>query len=239
MTTDRDPERLAAGGDAAPTEVAEALRGAQRVAPPPASLERIATQLEPLFAAPLPAAGLPIAAKLGVLAGAAVVAGGVWWATAAAPTPGRPATPAVSAPESPTNVAVEPARATGDPPAASPAGSAEAATSAQGEAPPQPQAGTSPSAAAKPANSGAAEVSLLATAQAALRSDPSRALALVSEHERRFPHGALVQEREVVRIEALRRLGKAGEARDRASKFERDYPDSAHRRKVRDTATAP
>ncbi len=42
----------------------------------------------------------------------------------------------------------------------------------------------------------------------------------------------LRQEREVIAIEALRRLGKADQARERGSDFRREFPDSAHGRAV-------
>ena len=80
--------------------------------------------------------------------------------------------------------------------------------------------------------SGPSESALLAQAQAALQSNPSRALALTREHKRRFPNGALAQEREVIAIEALKRMGDGESARKRAKDFENSYPGSAHRRKV-------
>jgi hypothetical protein len=42
----------------------------------------------------------------------------------------------------------------------------------------------------------------------------------------------LAQEREVIAIEALKRLGRDGDARWRAEQFDRAYPDSVHKRKV-------
>ena len=76
------------------------------------------------------------------------------------------------------------------------------------------------------------ETALLAAARAALTQDPQRALALTQEHTRRFPQGALSQEREVIAIEALSRLGQTSAARQRARAFERQYPGSAHQQKV-------
>ena len=76
----------------------------------------------------------------------------------------------------------------------------------------QPSAGNR--AAATP--SWPSEAQLLQAAQASLRSNPRRALALAREHEQRFPKGALAQEREVITIEALSQLGRADDARDRS-----------------------
>jgi hypothetical protein len=76
------------------------------------------------------------------------------------------------------------------------------------------------------------ESDLLGRAHAALRSDPARALALADEHRRKFPNGVLVQEREVLSIEALERLGRHADAVSRADRFLRNFPGSAHRSKV-------
>jgi hypothetical protein len=79
---------------------------------------------------------------------------------------------------------------------------------------------------------GESESDLLGRAQAALRADPNRALSLAAEHRRKFPNGVLVQEREVLSIEALERLGRHKEAVSRADTFLRSFPGSAHRSKV-------
>lgn len=80
------------------------------------------------------------------------------------------------------------------------------------------------------------EVALLDSARSALATDPRRALALTQEHMRRFPHGALAQEREVIAIEALSRTGQMDAARSRGIEFARHYPGSAHLPKI-DQAT--
>ena len=72
------------------------------------------------------------------------------------------------------------------------------------------------------------EVSYLRRARGALKSDPARALELANGHPSRFPHGALDQEREIVAIDALVRLGRRGESRARADAFRARYPSSAH-----------
>jgi hypothetical protein len=83
--------------------------------------------------------------------------------------------------------------------------------------------------------SGLNEVALLDAARSALATDPRRALTLTQEHARRFPHGALSQEREVIAIDALSKLGQTDAAKARGSDFERRYPGSAHQPKIDQT----
>lgn len=78
----------------------------------------------------------------------------------------------------------------------------------------------------------AAEMALLHSAQDALRTSPSSALAKTAEHARRFPRSALAQEREVIAVEALVKLGRKDEARARVSRFEKTYPGSTHARRL-------
>jgi hypothetical protein len=89
---------------------------------------------------------------------------------------------------------------------------------------------------AKPAASDTgmeAEVRLLERAQDALRSrSPSEALALADEHARRFPQGILVQEREVIAVEALVKAGRRDEAKARAARFRARFPGSSHTRRL-------
>jgi hypothetical protein len=77
-----------------------------------------------------------------------------------------------------------------------------------------------------------AEVKLLERAQDALRTRSGEALALCTEHARRFPQGLLAQEREVIAIEALTQAGKLPEAQARAARFATSYPNSTHLRRV-------
>jgi hypothetical protein len=72
------------------------------------------------------------------------------------------------------------------------------------------------------------EAELLFEARSAMPSDAARALRLVGEHEKRYPKGRLVPEREVLAIEALRSLGRKAEADARLRRFEARYPDSFH-----------
>lgn len=77
-----------------------------------------------------------------------------------------------------------------------------------------------------PAASG--EFALIQRAQAALPSDPALALAIADEHARAFPAGELTQEREVVAVEALSRLGRRAEAKRRASALLERFPSTPY-----------
>ena len=58
------------------------------------------------------------------------------------------------------------------------------------------------------------------------------ALRVAEEHAARFSTGAMAQEREVVVIEALMKLGRGSEARTRADAFRASWPASAHVTKI-------
>jgi hypothetical protein len=76
------------------------------------------------------------------------------------------------------------------------------------------------------------EISLLHRAQQAVTRAPSEALALSELHAQEFPDGVFVQEREVIAIDSLLRLGRVAEAEARARAFSAHYPGSAHARRV-------
>jgi hypothetical protein len=130
---------------------------------------------------------------------------------------------------------VQPAPTTrADVPASPPEPSTEAPSSSAAPAP-----STSPSAHARSQASSAApaedpdrEVALLQHAQDALAVDPSRALSICAEHSRGFPHGLLAQEREVIAVDALVRLGRLEDAQQRAARFAAAYPSSTHLRRI-------
>jgi hypothetical protein len=88
------------------------------------------------------------------------------------------------------------------------------------------------------ARAGESEVAILEAAEDALSSNPVSALARADHHANRFPNGALAQEREVIAIDALMRLGRGGEARYRAENFYRAFPSSAHRQRIEALLTA-
>lgn len=85
-----------------------------------------------------------------------------------------------------------------------------------------------PGVARRESGDGLSETVLLEQARAALQSRPAAALELTRRHQARFPRGVLAQEREVIAIEALQRLGRKTAARARAAEFERRYRGSVH-----------
>ena len=103
--------------------------------------------------------------------------------------------------------------------------------------PPVPTAGAAGAAArrsAKPlaGSAAATELELVQRAQSALASDPARSLAITSEHERAFPSGEFVQEREVIAVEALSRLGRKEEALRRARALLQRYPRTPYAARI-------
>lgn len=76
------------------------------------------------------------------------------------------------------------------------------------------------------------ELPLLQRARSALKSEPNTALALVRRHAQDFPRSQFTQEREVIRIEALRALGRNEEAERAGEDFSRRFPGSAHESKL-------
>ena len=77
-----------------------------------------------------------------------------------------------------------------------------------------------------------AEVTLLQNAQDALPTNPALALADCDDDARRYPNGLLAQEREVLAIDALVRLGRHDDATARAARFSAAYPSSTHLRRI-------
>lgn len=85
---------------------------------------------------------------------------------------------------------------------------------------------------AKPQTS---EAEIIEQARVQLQNNPARALALTKTHRRLYPHGVLAQEREVIAIEALARLGKSRAAEKRAEAFRAAQPNSIHDLHLRST----
>ena len=229
----REPEELPEG--------LEALFAEARRAPPPAdAIEALRRNLGERLKTPVPspAAGLPVL-PLG-LATAALLLGAVAWWAFRSPEPGsvehRPAERS-DAPVAPTSSSASPA-----PSGPSPMGRADAPVDAP-VAPAPSSASPAPSrssaAASELPERRAAETSaprppppteseLLDEAQAALSQAPRRTLRLTRAHARRYPHGLLVQEREVLAIRALLRLRSLDAAEQRLGEFEQRWPTSAH-----------
>jgi TolA-binding protein len=71
------------------------------------------------------------------------------------------------------------------------------------------------------------ELALLQRARAAVASGRfSAALHAIAEHQRRFPTGHFLEEREALRVKALAGLGRTDEAHRAAEKFRSRFPDS-------------
>jgi hypothetical protein len=79
----------------------------------------------------------------------------------------------------------------------------------------------------------AEEAALLERARASLGGSPAEALALTGEHASRFPAGKLGMEREIVAIDALRRLGRRDEARARGEALRARVQGSLYEDRVR------
>jgi len=162
-----------------------------------------------------------------VTAGVVVGAVGVRSALAPTPVPVRVEEPVPAADGA--NVHNAPTVASESEPVR-PAASAPATAVAVPSARPSPVA---------PAEDAEAETRLLHRAQDELGGSPARALSTCQEHLRRFPRGILAQEREVLAIDALVRLGRRGEATGRAESFARSFPSSSHRRRIEALLSAP
>jgi hypothetical protein len=90
----------------------------------------------------------------------------------------------------------------------------------------RPRAGSS--AAHSSPDSLSEEVRLLSKAEQQLNSGhPDEALRTLGEHERRFPGGALAEERLAARIQSLCALGRISEAKSDLARLARAYPQSA------------
>lgn len=221
---------------------------------------RTTRQVARIAATPVVAGGLWLSWK-GALLAAALVAGGVGVAVArrdpapSAPPPSssvaprqRPAgrvTPAVP-PAPPPAVTPAPPPAVSPAPPAAPARAQRtvaarparsASTPAVVEAPeaPAPAAALEPStvtggggasALARPVES---ELERVERARSLLRSDPAEALRVVEGAS----GGGLAEEREVIAVEALHRLGRTEATRSRAEAFLRRWPRSLYAERVR------
>lgn len=105
----------------------------------------------------------------------------------------------------------------------------------QQAAEPAPTSTASPSSTPPPTTTVAdapTEISLVRGAMSALGSSPASALAQADQHARLYPHGALADDREVIAIDALVRLGRRGDAEERAGRFRTERPGSPSIRRI-------
>lgn len=174
----------------------------------------------------------PLALGAWVVGGLVLGAGLSGLATHYVGSPDNPA-PAASATQFSPPAAVRPAAVTkpSRPTSTEPERVTEADPPRQAQA---PVSVVAPSEALEPAPppSEEPELSLLRRAQEAVSVAPAEALSLCTTHAARFGAGVLGQEREVIAIDALLRLGRLPEARARAERFRAAYPGSAHTRRI-------
>ncbi len=225
MTDESAPPRLVSGQGAADFKLKRALRELQSRAPTDSDRDELARRLSGLLREPAPAPSTTNAgAKRAMVGGAAAFA----WLKAGA------AVAALLAAGVAAYVVTRP------PPApvsarAAPQGPSTAVSPPKAELPAAPSRTATPAPIAAPAPSAkldrAAELRLLKAAQTALDASPARALSLTAEHASRFPRSSLAQERELLAVTALLRLGRTAEARQRAEQFRQRFPSSpyAHR----------
>ncbi len=231
MTDPKDPPRLLDPSSGTAPGLRDALSAAHADWGSDAQVARLATRLGPLLGPPAvlappaaaTAAGLGVAAKLGLAGVALLVAGGGAWLLSA---------PKSAPPSAPISGSA-PVTATPPSPATPDARAAIATPPVEATSPESPSASKPSAKPTPPAQLSEAE--LLEQARSALRGDPARALGRANEHRRRFPGGALVQEREVIAIKALRQLGRTAEADSRAAAFAKAFPGSAFQRKLQPT----
>jgi len=76
----------------------------------------------------------------------------------------------------------------------------------------------------EPAAIAVSELELMRRAEESFPAHPERTLALAAEHARAYPEGQFVQEREVLAVEALARLGRRDEATRRALAVVERFP---------------
>lgn len=230
MTEPDDPSRLL-DSSTSPAGLREVLQKASADVGTDAQVARLAARLGPLLgpvgpAVPVAAASKALSVKLGLVGAALIVAGGGAWLLSASPSSPPPPAPS-SVPHRSPAPAPAPAAAPLPPEAAASAPQLlETAASPAAESPPS-----------KPIDKPtppvqASEAELLEQARAALKSAPARALQRANEHAARFPRGVLVQEREVLAIQALRKLGRSSEADRRAEAFAKAFPGSAFARQL-------
>lgn len=261
----REPVRLLEEDSEASAELRELLGAASLDEPSAEQLASLAGKLGPLLEAPVEtapetpaqrpsevggAAPVGTGLKTKVLTGLAmaVLAGGSFQA-------GR-VFERERATERPETVAVAPAPAPSPEPAPAPEPARADATSSRVPEEPSEKPAPKPSTAPAPrvprarapdapvapaeAETMDEELSLLESAYEALRKgDAAGALAEAERHAARFPSGALAQEREVLAIDALVRLGRRAEAEARAAGFRARYPTSTHGVRIQGLLSGP
>lgn len=230
-----EPKRWSENGSEVDAVLRSVVRYGQRQAPTPEQLQRILRGA----AAARPVPRRPARAFfVAVASGLAAALGGLSWAQYGLPDP-PPASERDAPLVSPPPPKPAPPAARVAPPLASATPAVEPpATSAPAPSGRSPTVSTTLSAA--PPASDQRDAALLQQARSALVNEPQRALTLLRDHAVHFPSSALGEERSALQIEALVRLGRGDEARQRWDAFESHFPRSPYRRRLRALlATAP
>jgi len=238
MSMPDDPERLS--NATPPSPLGELFSAAARDLPSDQQLSRLAAQLGPLLNgaphAPAASSGTSLGVKLGIGAGALAVLVGAGIALRSATHTNAVSSVANSATASaPAAVGASPPSIGTSPAVESTPIADDSATPPMLDKPGMPANSAGPKASA--AQSKPSEATLLEQARRELNTSPSYALQLANQHRTLYPHGVLTQEREVIAIEALRKLHRGSEADQRATGFSKSFPGSAHQRMVDDPAT--
>jgi hypothetical protein len=229
--TDRDPLRLTDPASGAPAELRALFEAGARDLPSKAELASLSAKLGPLLGPSVGAAGGAASSGSGLGLGklaavaAALVGGAVLVSSLTREVP-------ENVPDARPLPGAEKAAKPIEPPPVTPPASESTETPSVQAPSEAPSAVERPAPRVERRSNAEIEADLLEKARAALGANPSHAFALTSEHKLRFPGGALAQEREVIAIDALRRLGKNEQAALRADQFAKNYPGSAHRYKL-------
>jgi hypothetical protein len=253
--SDHDPRPWLEAGSDAPPGMRDALEAARGARPAPDQLARLAGRLTVTLGVPVPAAaaapppvwwaapGLKLASVVLLVGGAGAVAAGIGGAreeprraevgvemravAMASSSSLDDAPPAASVVVTPEPTSAPPVlRASPGVPSATSRGAP--ATSPNGTPADGPLAPSVTPGSSSRSPSVGEEMAMLDRAQQALRPRPAEALALAEEHAQRFAGGKLAEEREVIAVGALLRLGRRGEAEQRAQRFRASFPRSAY-----------
>jgi hypothetical protein len=225
------------------TPEAEELVRAGRAAlrPSDADRERVLQALLPRLDAGLAGAGISEASRVSALAkstlikvttvlvGLGVAGGGLYGLLRPEPPP---AISAASVPAEPAATRPAPIH---ESPGSAPSGVPQARAAEKLEFEPAaaiPQAQSAEKRAAgapRPADSLAQEVAILSRASSELHAGrPAAALKALAEHQRKFPNGALAQERASARVQALCAMGQSRAAQGELARLAKGSPSSPH-----------
>lgn len=257
-----DPQRWA-DDSLVPPRLRQDLRAVRKVPPPAydteAGLLRLKTALSAGGAGAAATSGKAIALKWLLLAGVTISAGVGAWATWVGDDDARPdesiggrgtmerLPDVAAAPIGPAHAPAEahdaPAPESEDAPTTAPPARdrtveierAGARPAAKKTGPFRPAVEERPATGAADETGGSArlEIAQLAKARRLLASDPSAALALAEQGQRRFPEGLFSEERAAIALFALHRLGRVDQVRARAERFLARHPNGPFSARVR------